>query len=115
MYFGSNVDTSTQYGLRYRINNAAIDSHFATRAIPTTMETVSTSTVLVVGADTTTLGGCGCTINYVTMYTDYLATSEDEMLNLGLMDTNSTEIFLLFLVSWRVYKNRNQPAQLIES
>jgi len=84
------IDNSlnTQYGFQYGLWGSAFQK-FATSTPPSgSLYTISPSTSIYWGGDSANYI-CNCIIQYVRFYIDYAASSNDEMINLALMNPQS--------------------------
>ena len=78
---------NTEYGYRYNTNTGgSIEGQFASQ-IPSsgTVYTITPSTVVFWGGDSSG-AYCNCVIQYVRVYIDYAANTQDQMLNLAIMN-----------------------------
>ena len=102
------IDNSvnTLYGYRRRIVLGSEYGKYDSR-VPGSgnLFTISPSTKIYWGGDT--LGrDCNCEIQYVRFYIDYAANSEAQMLNLALMNPQST--FSYFYRNLKIFMNKRQ-------
>eukprot|EP00331_Platyophrya_macrostoma_P031937 CAMPEP_0176438462 /NCGR_PEP_ID=MMETSP0127-20121128/19299_1 /TAXON_ID=938130 /ORGANISM="Platyophrya macrostoma, Strain WH" /LENGTH=335 /DNA_ID=CAMNT_0017822419 /DNA_START=247 /DNA_END=1255 /DNA_ORIENTATION=+ len=99
--------TNTQYGFRYDPSSSyTISSYFSSLNVnPATLYSITPATYVYWGGDTNSYI-CNCAIQYVRFYIDYAASSQDEMINLALMNPDSRLYYLFFETNTNVNNNQ---------
>ena len=84
---------NTQYGFR-NVYNGGVETQKYASNVPSSgsLYSISPTTSIYWGGDTSNKI-CNCAIQYVRLYIDYAASSQDEMKNLALMNPASTLLF----------------------
>ena len=86
------------YGMKYRLDSTTSRSMnmFRQRNTGTSYQAIPSANVFWGGSDNV-LSQCSCWLQFVRIYWDYLADSEDKMINLALMNSDSITYFVYIL------------------
>jgi hypothetical protein len=89
---GTDSTSNTQYGFRYYPQSTTqLTLVFKTRTFPCSPYSISPSCTAFWGGDNLYVSP-GQTLQYVRLYIDYVPTSQDEMINLAIMQPGGTYI-----------------------
>lgn len=85
------VATNTQSGIRYYLDQTSKTSNVIFQKRNTgTLRSLSPSAVVYWGGKDPFLDYCNCWMQYVRVYWDYLADTEEKLINLALMNPSGT-------------------------
>ena len=93
--FFTDQTTNKQFGFRYYLTTTA-QITFRQQTVGGTIYQLNPSATIFWGGKDNYYGNCYCYIQYVRMYWDYLADTQDKLINLALMSPDSKSMMLLY-------------------
>lgn len=94
--FQINQTSNTRYGFRYSFHgeNSVVTHNNTESVLPSelTLSAINPNLKIYYGSDLFHTTGCGCTFQYLRMYLNYVAQSQDALYHLAMMDPKCKNI-----------------------